>query len=70
MFSFLCSFFHYLFSLSFICGIFGVVRIDSHEHQEAATSTQSASSDSNDSCDDEKMILTIAAEDQDGNDSN
>lgn len=36
--------------------------------QEAATSTQSTSSDSNDSCDDEKMILTIAAEDQDIND--
>lgn len=33
--------------------------------QEAATSTQSASSDSNDSCD-EKMTITIAGDDQDG----
>lgn len=38
--------------------------------QEAATSTQSASSDSNDSCD-EKMMITIAGDDQDvGENSN
>lgn len=38
--------------------------------QEAATSTQSASSDSNDSCD-EKMMITIAGDDQDvGDNSN
>lgn len=37
--------------------------------QEAATSTQSTSDSADDSCDDEKMILTIAAEDQDLNDN-